>query len=320
MDWYTQQEVADKLGISKATVYHWAKQKKIIKIADPHRAIREVRYQRAEVDAIAQEQANQPKGYRPSEVAKKLGVSVQKIYKLIQEGTINAAEVPVGDERKAYVVSAVEFQKAEILLTPSRDDRPKRSEFYDSRNDIALFQKFFSSKISEARITRNEQNDWGYLIQSNQKWVPYEEGVKMYQLVPSYTIHTDPLEYKGYVTFEIPSDTIWFYSFIDYLYQVWGIENIRLRTLLDGTILLLVRAGERTLSSIQETFSISDLLPFLREGEVLRDNDLLIFKSTYRKTTVELPKAMLKQVMNAADKEGISMSLWLERLIEKTLN
>ncbi|MGE8081439.1 helix-turn-helix domain-containing protein [Peribacillus loiseleuriae] len=318
MDWYTQQEVADKLGISKATVYHWGKQKKIIKIQDPYRSIREVRYQRAEVDAIAQEQEAQPKGFRPSEVAKKLGVSVQKIYKLIQEGTIKASEVPVGDERKTYVISAVELEKAEKLLTPSRDNRPKRSEFYDSRYGVALFQKFFSSKISEARITRNEQNDWGFLIQSNQKWIPYEEGVKEYQLVPSYPIHADPLEYKGYVTFEIPSDTIWFYSLMDYLYQVWGMENIRLRVLLDGSILLLVRAGENDLSSIQ-AFSISDLLPFSREGEILRDNDLLILKSTYRKTTVELPKKMLKQVMDAAEEEGISMSLWLERLIEKNI-
>ena len=52
-DWYTRQEVADILGISKATVYHYAKQKKIIKIANPHRLIREVRYKQEEVDALA---------------------------------------------------------------------------------------------------------------------------------------------------------------------------------------------------------------------------------------------------------------------------
>ncbi|WP_028393995.1 helix-turn-helix domain-containing protein [Bacillus cihuensis] len=319
MDWYTQQEVADMLGISKATVYHWGKQKKIIKIPDPYRTIRETRYQRAEVDAIARELKTQPKGLPPSKVAKKLGVSVQKIYKLIQEGTIKASEVPVGDERKTYVISAVELEQAEKLLTPSRDDRPTRSEFYDSRNGVALFQKFYSSKISEARITRNEQNDWGFLIQSNQKWIPYEEGVKVYQLVPSYPIHADPVEFKGYVTFEIPSDIIWFYSFMDYLYQVWGMENIRLRVLQDGSIKLLVRAGEKRLTSNQ-AFSISDILPFLMDGEIIKDDELFILRSSYRKTTVELPKKMLKQVIDAAEKEGISMSLWLEHLIEKNIN
>ncbi|WP_336864682.1 helix-turn-helix domain-containing protein [Peribacillus frigoritolerans] len=40
MEGYTQKEVADLLGVSKATVYHYGKQKKIIKILDPHRFIK----------------------------------------------------------------------------------------------------------------------------------------------------------------------------------------------------------------------------------------------------------------------------------------
>ncbi len=31
-DWYTRNEVAEKLGISLGTVYHWAKQGKLTKI------------------------------------------------------------------------------------------------------------------------------------------------------------------------------------------------------------------------------------------------------------------------------------------------
>jgi excisionase family DNA binding protein len=36
-EWYTQKEVAERLEVSKATVYHYAKQGKIRKIADHHR-------------------------------------------------------------------------------------------------------------------------------------------------------------------------------------------------------------------------------------------------------------------------------------------
>ena len=52
-EWYTQKEVAEKLGVSKATVYHYAKQGKIRKIADPHRLHREARYYKEEVDRLA---------------------------------------------------------------------------------------------------------------------------------------------------------------------------------------------------------------------------------------------------------------------------
>ncbi|MFE4077025.1 helix-turn-helix domain-containing protein [Peribacillus sp. YIM B13477] len=48
MEWYTQHEVADLLGISKATVYHYAKQKKILKIVDSHHS--EAQYEKAEAE------------------------------------------------------------------------------------------------------------------------------------------------------------------------------------------------------------------------------------------------------------------------------
>ena len=57
-EWYTQKEVAERLGVSKATVYHYAKQGKIRKIMDPHRLHREARYYKEEVDLIAMERKN----------------------------------------------------------------------------------------------------------------------------------------------------------------------------------------------------------------------------------------------------------------------
>lgn len=317
MEWYTKKEVSDILGISKATVYHWAKEKKIIKIEDPFRTHREVRYQKAEVDEIAKERELFPNGFTPAAVAKRLDVSLQSIYKYIQDGLIQAIEVPKGDERKSYIISPEAFQEAEKLLKPTEAARPKRGEYYESKLDIGLFQKFYSSKLSEARVSRNENKDWGFIIQSNQKWITYEEGINEYQLVPSYGIHNELIDYNGYVTFEIPLDTVLFYPLMDYLYQVWGVENIRLRDQKNGFIRLLVRAGEKPL--ITHAFSVSDLLPFVKEGQVYQDSDLLVLISDYRKTTFELPKKLLSEMSTAAEQEGMNTNLWLQKLIEKAL-
>ncbi|WP_238988530.1 helix-turn-helix domain-containing protein [Peribacillus frigoritolerans] len=73
MEVYTQKEVADLLGVSKATVYHYGKQKKIIKILDPHRLHREAHYEKTEVDRLVHEKQSFPTGMSPNEVAKKLG-------------------------------------------------------------------------------------------------------------------------------------------------------------------------------------------------------------------------------------------------------
>jgi len=126
-DWYTRQEVADILGVSKPTVYHYAKQKKIIKIVDPHRIIREARYKREEVDALAEERKqNQPTGLRPSEIAKRLGVPVTRIYTIIRDNNLPVDEILLGDEGKGYSISeemANRIQKEVARTMPGRGTR-----------------------------------------------------------------------------------------------------------------------------------------------------------------------------------------------------
>ncbi|MGE6717529.1 helix-turn-helix domain-containing protein [Peribacillus frigoritolerans] len=309
MEWYTQKEVADLLGVSKATVYHYGKQKKIMKILDPHRLHKEARYQKAEVDRLVQEKQSFPTGMSPNEVAKKLGLSVQSVYKYIQDGSIKAEAVPYGDERITYVISETAYQEAAKSLKPTETQRPKKYEYYDSKNDMALYQRFHSSKIPEARVVRNEENVFGFYLPNIQKWLTYEEGMKTYTLKPSYSIHQPPLDYKGYVELQVPKNEVVFYPFMDYLYEIWGMENIRLREQSDS-VLLYIKAGEKPLKS--EVFSIADILPYIINGELYHEDDTLILRSPYRKTSFELPNELLVEISDLAKQEGISISKWVE--------
>lgn len=317
VEWYTQKEVADLLGVSKATVYHYGKQKKIIKILDPHRLHKEVRYEKTEVDRLVYEKQSLPTGMSPNEVAKRLGLSVQSIYKYIQDGSIKAEAVPYGDERITYIISETAYQEAEKSLKPTETQRPKRYEYYDSKNDIALYQRFHSSKIPEARVVRNEENVFGFYLPNIQKWLTYEEGMKTYTLKPSYSIHQPqpPLDYKGYVVLQVPKNEVVFYPFMDYLYEIWGLENIRLREQSE-TVLLYIKAGEKPLKS--EVFGIADILPYLINGEMHHEEGTLILRSPYRKTSFELPNELLEKISDLAKQEGISISKWVEnKLLSK---
>ncbi|MBO0587578.1 MULTISPECIES: helix-turn-helix domain-containing protein [unclassified Sporosarcina] len=144
-DWYTRQEVADILGVSKPTVYHYAKQKKIIKIADPHRLNREARYRREEVDALAVERKqNQPTGLRPSELAKQLGVPATRIYTIIKDNTLPVDVILLGDEGKGYSISEELADRIQKEVARTMPIRGTRVEFYDSKHDIALYQRFIA--------------------------------------------------------------------------------------------------------------------------------------------------------------------------------
>lgn len=314
-NWYTQKEVAEILGITKATVYRYAKQGKIKKIPDPHRIYRYVRYEKKEVDQLALEQEKHPTGKRPSEVAMELGLTVPTVLKYIRNGTIQASKVPVGDERTYYVLTPEQYEEAKKTLASISSSRIRKTEYFDSTLDVALFQLFYSKDNLQARVTKNEKQEWGF-ISKIKEWIPYQEGINSHGFRPAYNIHHDILEPKGYVHFEIPFGEEVLYPFIDYLYKIRGVENVRLREK-DSSIYLYVKAG---VSPLQELpFSFSDLFPFIIEGKLHSAEQLLIFESTYRKTSLELPMKMLDKVKKLADHENISMSQWVEQAIEQAL-
>jgi excisionase family DNA binding protein len=317
-DWYTQKEVANLLGISKATVYHYAKQGKIRKIADPYRLHREARYYKEEVDRLAEERKGQPTGMRPSEVAKQLGLSVQSVYKYIKDGTIQAVEVPFGDERTTYVISDEAFREAKEFFRSSETDRVRKSEFYDSTYDIAIFQCFQSSDGLAARVMKNKERNWGLYLPYYQKWVNYKEGVEKYGLEPCYGIHTKPFDYKGYVHLQIPKGEDELYPFLDFIYESWGIENIGVREQ-EQSVYISMKAGEIPIPS-SIPFTLNQLLPFLQEGTMEMVEGFLVVRSAYRKTNLELPIKMLDKVKQLAEQESITMSQWVERAIHQAFN
>ncbi|MBT2710489.1 helix-turn-helix domain-containing protein [Pseudomonas sp. ISL-84] len=316
-EWYTQKEVAARLGISKATVYHYSKQGKIRKIADPHRLHREARYYKEEVDRLSREREQHPTGLRPSEVAKQLGLSVQSVYKYIKDGTIKATEVPFGDERITYVISKEAFEEVKELFRSSESERVRKSEYYDSENDIALFQYYQSKDSLTARVMKDEEFNWGFYIPEYQKWTDYKEGIEKYGLEPCYEIHNAPFDYKGYVHIQIPKGEELLYPFIDFIYESWGIENLGIREH-DQSIYISMRAGESSLEN-PLTFNLNQLIPFIQGGSIKKFENLLIVRSAYRKTNLELPIKMLDTVKQLAEQENITMSQWVERAINQSL-
>lgn len=316
-EWYTQKEVADRLDVSKATVYHYAKQGKIKKISDPHRLHREARYYKEEVDHMALERERYPTGMRPSEVAKQLGLSVQSVYKYIKDGTIKSVEVPFGDERTTYVISEGAFQEAKELLKPLESERVRKNEYYDSHNDIALFQYFQSKDSLTARVMKDEKHNWGFYLPYYQKWVEYNEGIEKYGLEPCYGIHIDPFEYKGYVHINIPTDEDILYPFIDFIYESWGIENLGIRKH-EQSVYISMKAGESPLQN-SLSFTLDQLIPFVKEGTIEIAEGLFLVQSAYRKTNLELPIKMLDTVKRLAVQENLTMGQWVERAINQAL-
>ena len=108
---------------------------------------------------------------------------------------------------------------------------------------IALFQYFQSKDSTAARVIKDKEHNWGFYLPNYQKWVDYKEGIEKDALEPCYGIHADPLDYKGYVHFQIPKGEDILYPFIDFIYESWGIENIGIREH-EQSVNISMKAGE----------------------------------------------------------------------------
>ncbi|MEK5071697.1 helix-turn-helix domain-containing protein [Sporosarcina sp. FSL K6-1508] len=318
-EWYTRQEVADILGVSKPTVYHYAKQKKIIKISDPQRLVREARYKREEVDALAEERRrNKPTGLRPSELAKQLGVPVSRIYTIIKENNLPIDEILLGDEAKGYSISdelAEQIQQVVLRTTPRRG---LRAEFYESKHDIALYQRFLAPNGQDIRVLRNENLEWGFYLQSR-TWIPYEDGINKFQYEAAYLIHQTNKRAVAYTDFLLPKNLVESFEFLDFVYQVWGIENIRLREH-DTEIALSIKSGLMKLSiPVPETITEGLIMSFLQLGEVEQVHGAWNLISGYRRTTVDLPSNLLDSLQDISNQRDMTMSEYIEEAIRRNI-
>lgn len=318
-EWYTRQEVADLLEVSKATVYHYAKQRKIIKIEDPHRLFREARYEKREVDLLAEERRrNEPTGMRPSALAKELNVPVQRIYTLIHETDLPIEQLPSGDERMIYSIpdETADWMRDKIEMTAS--PRGMRVEFFDARYDIALYQQFKSANGQKMRVIRNEAGDWGFQLPSG-TWIPYADGRDIFGYAPIYSIHQPNELVRGYTDFTLPKNDEDAFLLLDFIYEAWGIENIRIREE-ETSIKLSIKSGERNVT-IQSPIPVEMIQSFIEQGAIIIEGTQYTLVSGYRRTTFDLPSQLLEKLSTIAQKKHMTMSEYVEAaLTEKIEN
>ena len=105
---------------------------------------------------------------------------------------------------------------------------------------------FRTQQGQDIRVLRNDNQEWGFYLQSR-TWIPFANGIHVYQYEAAYPIHQPNRRVRGYTDFLLPKDIHESFVFLDFVYQVWGIENIRIREQ-DTHIDLSIKSGEIELS------------------------------------------------------------------------
>lgn len=319
-DWYSRKEVSEILGISSGTVYHWAKQGKIVKLPDPHNNRREARYRKAEVDELFQKrQESQPDGIRPAALANRFKVPVARIYNIIREKNLPVTEFPVGDERTGISIPEELLPKIKEEIEKSLPKRGTPAEFYNHSYDIALFQKFLTPSGQEVRVVRNETLDWGFYHQSR-SWIPFLDAIQNYSYVKAYEIHKKNVPVKGYVDLRLPKGLNDTFEFLDFVYENWGVENIRLREHEDD-IDLSIKSGIQKISSPLSTNLSSEILhKYILEGQIIPDSAKWELVSGTKSMVVDLPVVLIEKVKSAARRHDSTINAYIQKTLEEKID
>ena len=316
-NWYTRTEVAKLLDVSKQTVYHYGKQKKIIKIEDKHRTIREVRYEKEGVDALIEKKNQQTiSGTTVSVLANRLGTNTRKIYDLMRDNNLTVDTIQIGDERYIYSLNEEEVAIIEQAFQETKPVRAVKSEFYNSALDIALHQRFILDDQTEVRIMKNEEGLWGFYLPSH-TFLAFKEAKKEHSVSAAYPIHQARQTVRsGYTDFKLNLRNPKTFYFLDTLYEMCGIENIRLRE--NGqSIEISIKSASYEALNILPLYMVDKgfINRAIVSGELIREEARWIFKSGETRTSFLLKNDLLDILYKTADKEDITM----EKLVEKIL-
>lgn len=317
-DWYTRQEVADLLNVSKQTVYHYGKQGKIIKIHDKHRTVREVRYEKEGVDALIEQKKQQKiTGTTVSELAKRLDTTTRKIYDLISENKLEIETVRIGDERYIYSLNNEQVEIIELSYRESKPDRAVKSEFYNSSFDIAIHQRFILDEQKEVRVMKGEDGVWGFYLPSH-NFISYKEAVKKYSIEAAYTIHQNLISARsGYTDFVLSKRSPKTFYLIDTLYEMCGVENIRLRD--DSQhIKISVKSSNYDAIDVPPLYMVDKayIKKATVSGALIREEGKWNFISGVTRTSFSLKNELLDMLYKIAEEEGTTMDQLVEKAIE----
>ncbi|GEK33108.1 helix-turn-helix transcriptional regulator [Kurthia sibirica] len=223
---YTQKEVMNYLGVARSTVYNLVGKGILAYEYLPADLKRAKMYTKESVEAYKEKyQPTIPDGYiRISDFAKRENLSLQRVYKLVEQLQLELDAIRIG-ERDIYHVNQ-DQQQAIIQEVARLKGNSVKTDFYNSRYDVALFQLFIDEGTKEEfRVVLNAENEWG-ITDKRDTFYSIDEAMEKYNLKSAYTIHRETERDKHYIDFALYKGSFELNVALDFFYEYRGIENM----------------------------------------------------------------------------------------------
>lgn len=314
----TTSEVADRLGVTKKTIYNYIQSKKLIPVYEKSWGIDQTLLFK-ESDVLVLKEKKEKPGLTTGDVAKELGVHPVTVGNYIKRGELAATKRVYNGKMSNFIYrdDLDHFKNTRRL-----NDKKNGKRFYSADKNLYLFQTLINRKKTEiARVmeldgnglVKTESGEVFSLSESNQRGYEPKERFAMAKHITKH----------GYVTFRFVKPNHVASPILDLMeavYRAIGYNNIRLQ-LRDDYIHLEVKPFLFTeLEGESNRYLVQILQDNLEEGDLVVRHDGLLVDSGLERLTIYLPTDINQKLKDKIKLKKVATYDYILNLLKNDLN
>lgn len=314
----TIKEIAKTLSVAEITVYKYIEKGLLKEIEQPNLkyAINGQRLFTSEsVFSLKDQMTDTRDQISLNAYAKEKKVSPESLKKIIAD---NGLEIPKGFHglRQTYLISPELRQKLDkLILDNSFSHFRNKKNYYNSKFNIALLQPFVIEGGRTYRVMI-EGRRWGFYTETG--FIDFEN---FSEANPLYDIHKPTVRSTLHVNFSIPKNNEDAYSYVDAIYNVFGIENAQLLLTDDSINGRIKMANWKVTEDLKEHIQkLLELNSFILNGQMQLINHELQVICFDKRVVVLLGQEYYEQLSELAKKQNKTESKLGQKIIEDYLN
>ena len=315
-NYYSTKEVAELINRSIPTVHVYVQEGKLTPVEDPWSGHHGRLFSKEEVERFIETMPEEPTGLSLNQAAARLHTNRASITAYINEGLLPSTTGKVLGRNATLVEESDLKEFGERYQKRIQEDRLTQRQYYNKKTKEAIYQRFSSSSLSEARLMREGLGEWYFINPATKETFSYNEGIYTHRLTPDY-----PVEFgkrtgtPGYAILKLPTEYSLTYQAMDLIYQHVKAANLYIETIEDRLVL-----------HMKDTIfhGVSDELGYFLKRQLVQgrarysaEHEALSIESEEELLSVYLPREIKKWLKKEAEEKGTSMQEIAGSIIEE---
>ncbi|MCP3763791.1 helix-turn-helix domain-containing protein [Domibacillus sp. A3M-37] len=318
-NYYSTKEVAELINRSIPTVHVYVQEGKLTPVEDPWNGHHGRLFSKEEVERFIETMPDEPTGLSLNQAAARLHTNRASITAYINEGLLPAAQGKVLGRTATLVEESDVKEFSERYQKRIQEDRLTQRQYYNKKTKEAVYQRFSSPSLPEARLMREGLGEWYFIDPATKKTFSYNEGIYTHRLTSNYSVEFGKRSgTPGYAILNLPAAYSLTYQAMDLIYQHVNAANLYIEMIEDRILLhmkdMLFHDVPDELGYFLKRQLVHGRIRYSPEHEALSiesDEELL---------SVYLPREIKEWLKKEAEEKGTSMQEVAGDIIEKVYN